>query len=57
MVTVEIAAELAAIVAQDIDPMSDLRGSADYRREMVRAVARRTVAELFGLDIYEGAAA
>ncbi|MDP9912278.1 carbon-monoxide dehydrogenase medium subunit [Variovorax boronicumulans] len=57
VVTAEIAAELAAIVAQDIDPVSDLRGSADYRREMVRAVARRTVAELFGLDVYEGAAA
>jgi len=50
-VTPEIAAEVADLVAQDIEPVSDLRGSADYRREMVRTVARRTVAELFGLDI------
>lgn len=55
-VTPEVAAELAAIVAQDIEPVSDLRGSAEFRREMVRAVARRTVAELFGLDINEGVA-
>lgn len=54
-VTPEVAAEVAAIVAQDIDPVSDLRGSAQFRRDMVRAVARRTVAELFGLPIDEGA--
>lgn len=45
-----IADELAQIVAADIEPLSDARGNADFRREMVRVVARRTVAELFGLD-------
>ena len=53
-VTPEAAAEVADIVAADIEPVSDLRGSADFRRGMVRAVARRTVAELFGLSIDEG---
>lgn len=54
-VTVELAAEAANIVADDIEPVSDPRGSADYRREMVRVVARRTIAELFGLDPDQGA--
>lgn len=56
-VTPEVAAQAADIVAADIEPISDLRGSADFRRDMVRVVARRTVAELFGLSIEEGIAA
>ncbi|GAB7547255.1 FAD binding domain-containing protein [Cupriavidus sp. 8B] len=48
-VTPDVAAEAADIVAADIDPVSDMRGNADYRREMVRAVARRSIATLFGL--------
>jgi len=56
-ITPEVAAEVADIVAQDITPVEDLRGSAEFRRDMVRAVARRTVAELFGLSIDEGVAA
>src|SRR5690606_38835570 len=50
-ITPEVAVEAADMVAEDIEPVSDLRGSADFRRGMVRAVARRTVAELFGLPI------
>ena len=46
--------EAADIVAADIDPVSDARGSADFRREMVRVVARRTVAGLFGLTNIQG---
>jgi carbon-monoxide dehydrogenase medium subunit len=53
-VSADIAAEVADIVAADIEPMSDLRGSADFRRDMVRVAARRTVAELFGLESNEG---
>lgn len=53
-ITPAVAAEVADIVAQDIEPVSDLRGSAGHRRDMVRAMARRTVAELFGLSIDEG---
>ncbi|CAJ95541.1 Aldehyde, CO, or xanthine dehydrogenase, FAD-binding subunit [Cupriavidus necator] len=48
-VTAELAEETAAIVAADINAVSDMRGSESYRREMVRVVARRTIAELFGV--------
>lgn len=50
-VTPAVAAEVAEMVAQDIEPVSDLRGSAEFRRDMVRAVARRTVGQLFGLPL------
>lgn len=56
-VDADVAAEVADIVAQDIEPMSDPRGSADFRRDMVRVVARRTVAELFDLALGEGVSA
>jgi len=56
-VNAELAAQVAGIVAEDIRPVSDLRGSSEFRREMVRTVTRRTVARLFGIDINEGVAA
>jgi CO/xanthine dehydrogenase FAD-binding subunit len=34
------------LVAEGIDPISDLRGSAEYRREMVRISAKRTMESL-----------
>jgi carbon-monoxide dehydrogenase medium subunit len=43
----DLAREAAEIVAQDIEPISDLRGSADYRREMVRVQTQRTLQTLF----------
>ncbi len=49
-ITPDIAAEAADMVAVDIEPLSDQRGTADYRRSMVRVVARRTIAGLFGLE-------
>jgi aerobic carbon-monoxide dehydrogenase medium subunit len=49
-ITPDVAREAADIVAADIDPISDARGAADYRRDMVRIVARRTIAELFNLQ-------
>ncbi|HSW16214.1 MAG TPA: xanthine dehydrogenase family protein subunit M [Ramlibacter sp.] len=48
-VTAAVAAQAADIVAADIAPISDVRGSGEFRREMVRVVARRTIAGLFGL--------
>lgn len=48
-ITAEVAAEAADIVAADIEPVSDARGDADFRRDMVRVVARRNIAGLFGL--------
>jgi len=53
-VSAAVAAQAADIVAQDIEPISDSRGSAEFRRDMVRAVARRTVCELFELSIDQG---
>ena len=53
-VTPDVAAEAADIIAADIEPVSDLRGAADYRRDMVRIVARRTIAGLFGLASNQG---
>jgi carbon-monoxide dehydrogenase medium subunit len=49
-VTASIASETADIVAAGINPISDIRGSDTYRREMVRVVARRTIARLCGLE-------
>ena len=56
VITLDVAHEAADMVAADIEPLSDSRGSADYRREMVRVVAQRTLAGLFGLATNEGAA-
>lgn len=48
-VTAAVAAEAADIVAADIEPISDTRGTAEFRRDMVRVACRRTIAGLFGL--------
>lgn len=47
-VTPDLAAQAAALVAADIEPLSDQRGSADYRRAMVGVTTRRSLATLFG---------
>jgi len=49
VVTPVVAAEAAAMVAADIDALSDQRGSADYRRAMVRVTTQRSIAVLFEL--------
>jgi aerobic carbon-monoxide dehydrogenase medium subunit len=49
-VTREVLEEAAGIAAADITPVSDFRGSADYRRDMVRVVARRTLLRVFGVE-------
>jgi carbon-monoxide dehydrogenase medium subunit len=48
-ITMDVAHAAAEMVAADIEPISDSRGSAEFRRDMVRVVARRTIASLFGL--------
>lgn len=48
-VTFDVAAFAAEVVATDINPLSDQRGDADYRRSMVRVVTERTIFNLFGL--------
>jgi carbon-monoxide dehydrogenase medium subunit len=47
VVTPKLAAEAAEIVASEIEPISDIRGSDIYRRDMVRVLARRTIERLF----------
>ena len=48
-VTTDLVAEAADIAAADLSPLDDLRGSAEYRRAMVRVQLRRTLAALFDL--------
>ncbi len=49
-VTPDVAEQAADIVAQDILAVSDTRGSDTFRREMVRVVTQRAIAQLFGLS-------
>jgi carbon-monoxide dehydrogenase medium subunit len=43
----ELAADVAARYAREIDPISDLRGSAWYRKRVVEVLVRRAVREAF----------
>jgi len=52
-ITQEIIDETARIAAADIVPVSDNRGAADYRRDMVLVVTRRTLALCLGLTAAE----
>jgi carbon-monoxide dehydrogenase medium subunit len=52
-VTNAIAAQAADIVAAGIQPISDIRGSASFRRDMVRVVTQRTIERLCGLKTAE----
>jgi carbon-monoxide dehydrogenase medium subunit len=36
---------VGAIVGEELEPVGDAHGSADYRRKMARVVARRAVLE------------
>lgn len=42
--------EAGAIAAAEITPVSDFRGSAEYRREVVRVVVCRTAGAAFGIE-------
>lgn len=44
-----LAAEAANIAVQHINPISDSRGTADYRKDMAHVVIRRALINLFGL--------
>lgn len=55
-ITLDVAAEAASLVAEELAPISDGRGDAAFRRQVVRAATRRIVAEAAGLDWKETAA-
>lgn len=57
VVTAELAAAAADAVARDIHPLDDERGGAEFRRGVVRAVARRAICDLFAISIDEGVTA
>jgi carbon-monoxide dehydrogenase medium subunit len=42
-------AQCASEASAEIDPLDDARGSADYRRAMVRVQVERTLADAFGV--------
>lgn len=43
--TADAVREAAESIGEDIEPISDTHGSADYRRKMARVIARRAVAD------------
>jgi carbon-monoxide dehydrogenase medium subunit len=47
-VTPELLAEAAAVAATEISPISDLRGSADYRRKISAVLVRRALENTTG---------
>jgi carbon-monoxide dehydrogenase medium subunit len=51
--TAAAARQAAEMTAGAIEPISDIRGSADFRRDMVRVVTRRTIERLCGLGAAE----
>ncbi|TFY97257.1 FAD binding domain-containing protein [Ramlibacter rhizophilus] len=51
MVTPRLAEDVAARVAEAIEPIDDLRGSQEFRREMVRVNTQRTLEQVFGLAV------
>lgn len=55
-ITLDVAADAADLVAEELQPLSDGRGDGEFRRRVVRAVARRLIAEAAGLDWKEAAA-
>jgi carbon-monoxide dehydrogenase medium subunit len=46
--TVEIVRAAAQLVGDDLEPLGDVHGSAEYRRQMARVVARRAVMQAIG---------
>lgn len=55
-VTPELASQIAAAVAEDLNPISDSRGDGEFRRTVVRVIARRVVLQAAGLDWKDNAA-
>lgn len=54
--TLDVAREASAIVAEDLQSISDGRGDAAFRTQVVRAVVRRMIADAAGIDWKDAAA-
>jgi len=50
----ELFAKAASLAMNDCSPVSDIRGGADYRREMVRVLTKRTLANAYREACGEG---
>ena len=50
-VTIEMLADANEIMQAEISPISDVRGSADYKRLLLRQLFRAHFVELFGMDL------
>jgi carbon-monoxide dehydrogenase medium subunit len=46
--TSEAIHEASQRIGEDLEPLGDVHGSAEYRREMARVVARRAVLQAIG---------
>ena len=46
----DLAREIGHAYAEAIDPISDLRGSGDYRRQVIEVVVRRAILQAGGLS-------
>jgi carbon-monoxide dehydrogenase medium subunit len=51
LVTSTVLEECGAIAAAEMNAMSDLGGSAEYRRQIASVVVRRTAAAAFGIEV------
>ena len=49
--TAESIREASALVRDEVDPLDDVRGSANYKREMARVWTERTIAQLGGIGV------
>jgi carbon-monoxide dehydrogenase medium subunit len=47
----EVVDEAARIASEEVETVSDFRGSSEYRRDMVRVVGRRTLGSAFGVSM------
>ena len=56
VLTLEVAAEAAALVTEEIEPISDLRGDGAYRRHVTGVVAKRAISQTWGLNWMEAEA-
>lgn len=50
LITADTVSQASQMIAADIEPISDVRGSGDYRRAIAQVVAERNLSAVFGLN-------